>query len=76
MLTVKKSRFRVRNAEKIEKSGLLDFILNALIGVITGKRLFSHAIEQVGKKQGRIINFIRLPNQPDLFGDDTPKYWS
>jgi hypothetical protein len=50
----------MRNAEQIEKSRLLDFVLHALVGMVAGKGAFADRVEQIRIKRGWIVNDGRL----------------
>ena len=57
--SIKHPGARVRQTEQFKQRSLLNFVLNAFIGVITGKGAFAHGVEKVGIKSRRVINFVR-----------------
>lgn len=50
-------RSGMRYVQQIEQRSLLDFVLNAFVGMIAGKCFFARGVKQFGVKCGWIIYF-------------------
>ena len=49
--------------EQFEQRRLFNFVLNALIGVVTWKGRLTHSIKEVCIKSRRVINFVCLADE-------------
>ena len=53
----------MRDAQQLEQGGLLDLVLDALVGVVAGKRVLAGGVEQVGIERRRVIHGCRATDQ-------------